>query len=241
MDMGQSSSVGPGSAVPSALPGAPPRSTASRASEAALLVGPQPGVEARGRLHRREGAIGAAGEQVAEPAVGVDAGQGEGQVGVVVAGGQRQHVGRAQRTSPRRAQELEALPQLVLVHADPGPPQPHQRRLRGDERGYLLLVEHRVGAVADGHGPVEVGNLLAAEPAADDDAGRRSAAGGQAQPDPAPAVPAGGQLHAEPGLDQQGRSRGKHLVGAVEVEVEHVRAGSAQCGREWRVDPRGPA
>ena len=149
--------------------------------DAPLLVGPEEGGE-RGRwVDRCQGALGAAGEEVAEPAVGVDAGQRQGQVVLVrEARGEREDVRGAGAAAPAAAQELQALAQLVLVHAHPCTAQSHQGCLRGDERGDLLLVEHGVRAVAHRDRPPEVGHLLAAEAAADHHARGGGAARGEA-------------------------------------------------------------
>ena len=204
----------------------------------ALLVGAQLRGEAGGRVDGGERAFRAAGEQVAEPADGVDAGQRQRQVAVVHARGQGEHIGRRRRPALTAAQELQAAAQRRLVHAHPGPAQPHQRRLRGDERGDLVLVQ---GLVADGQRPPEVGDLLAAQPAAHDHARRRCAAGRQAQPDPARAVPARGQLHPEPGVDQQRGSGDEQVVGALGAHVEAVGTGRLERGGERGVDAGRPA
>ena len=258
--MGQSSSVGPGWR-PVAVDGLegeqldglaqahvvgqagaqPERGEERQPGDAALLVGPQLRGERGGRLDRGQRPVRGAGEQVAEPPGRVDAGQRQGQVVGRAARGEREHVGGRRRPAVAPAEELEAAAQRGLVHAHPGPAQPHQRGLRGDEGGDLLLVESGVGAVADGQRPAEGSDLLAAQPAAHDDALRGGAAGGQPQPDPAGAVPAGGQLHREPGVDEQRGAGDEHVVGALRAQVEPVGAGGLERGGERRVDAGGPA
>ena len=219
----------------------PERGEERQPGDAALLVGPQLRGERGGRLDRGQRPVRGAGEQVAEPAGRVDAGQRQGQVVGRAARGEREHVGGRRRPAVAAAEELEAAAQRGLVHAHPGPAQPHQRGLRGDEGGDLLLVESGVRAVADGQRPAEGGDLLAAQPAAHDDALRGRAAGGQPQPDPAGAVPAGGQLHREPGVDEQRGAGDEHVVGALRAQVEPVGAGGLERGGERRVDAGGPA
>ena len=146
---------------------------------------------------------------------------------VGAARGEREHVRGRRRPAVAAAEKRQAAAQRGLVHAHPGPAQPHQRGLRGDE-GDLLLVERGVRTVADGQRPAEGGDLLAAQPAAHDDPLRGRAPGGQPQPDPAGAVPAGGQLHREPRVDEQRGAGDEHVVGAVRAQVEPVGAGGLQ-------------
>jgi hypothetical protein len=197
--------------------------------------------ERRRWFDRGEGAVRAAGEQVAEPSTGVDARERQRQVVRGIACGEREHVGSCRRAAVAATEELQAAVQCRAVHTHPGPAQPHQRRLRGDERGDLLLVEHGVRPVADGQRPAEGGDLLAAQSAADDHTLGRGAAGRQPEPDPARAVPAGGQLHPEPGVDEQCGAGDEHVVGALGTEVETLGAGRLQGVGERGVDAGRPA
>ena len=167
---------------------------------------------------------------------------GQREVSAGVAGRDRQHLGGGRRAAPRAAQELQAAgaaaPGRRVTHAP-------RSRTSGAFASTSAAISSSSSA-ASSPSPTatdhrNVGHLLAAEAAADHDARGRGAAGRQAQPDPPRAVPARGQLHPEAGLHQQRRADGEDVVGAVEVEVERLRAGAAQRGGERRVDPRGPA
>jgi hypothetical protein len=212
----------------------PERGQEREPRDAPLLVGAQLGAELRWRGDRGDGAFRGTGQQLADPPVGVDGGdrQRDLVVAVPVVGvalGEREHLrgGGGDPGAPGAgpAEELQPLAQPLDVDAHPLAPQPDERRLGGDEVGELLLTQL---VVADRDRPPELGQLLPAQPAAGDHPiGRGGAAGAEAEPDPPGAVPACGQLHPEPGLDEQRRVGGEEPVGVVQVEVEDGRAGLA--------------
>ena len=120
----------------------PERGEERQPGDAALLVGPQLRGERR-RAARPGSACGPrcrrAGRRASRPRrcrSAAAAGRRP-----VAARGEREHVGGRRRPAVAAAEELEAAAQRGLVHAHPGPAQPHQRGLRGDEGGDLLLVE----------------------------------------------------------------------------------------------------
>ena len=217
--------------------------------DAPLLVGPQLRPERRRRLDRGDRLLDVAGEQLADPAVGVDRGDGQRNallaVGLPVVGvapRERHHLaGRERAAGPAAAgpaQELQPGAQPLGVDAHPLAPQPDQRRLRGDQLGDLLLGQL---VVADRDGPAELRQLLAAQAAAGEHAVGGRAARAEREPDAARAVPPGGELHPEPGLDEQRRARGQELVGAVGLEVEVGGPGLAQRRGERRKHQGRPA
>jgi len=128
-----------------------------------LLVGTQDGLEMIRHRHRTQRLRNGSAEQLSQPAVGRDAGEGQRRAEVVrMAGGQPQDLGRGGLPGPFTGQELQAALELIGVDRYPLAPEPDEGGLGRGERGDLLLGQ---GVIADGELPAEVHELFPAEPA----------------------------------------------------------------------------
>ena len=167
----------------------------------ALLVGPQLAGEAGRGRHRPQPVVGLAGQQIAQPAVGVHPDQRDLLVGFARAQAQpgRQRVRRGHRPGLVALQELQRRLQVRVVQLDPLAAQPDQRDLQPGQLGQLVRIER---LVAHGHVVTEVHQVTQAEPGHGRPGGRRAGRGpgprGQLQPEPGLAHPVR-QQHAEPG------------------------------------------
>ena len=104
-----------------------------------LLIGAQLAVEAGRRLDRFEAAVGLAGEQVAEPAVGVHLDQRQVVVGSVQVGQQR--VRSPHRPGLAALQEPQRRAEVPVVEFHPLAAQPDQRDLEPGQLGQLPWVQ----------------------------------------------------------------------------------------------------
>ena len=202
----------------------------------AFLVGAQLAGEARGRGHGPQPPVGLAGQQVAQPAVGVHADQRDVLVRAAQAG--RQRVGRGHRPGLVALEELQRRLQVRVVQLDPLAAQPNQRDLQPGQFGQLGRVER---LVAHGHVVPEVHQVAQAELRPADRCARGGLRpGGQLQPEAGLAHPVG-QQHAEPGAGQQRPGLLEEPERARRVQLHPGRGGLAQRVLELAEEPGGGA
>ena len=202
----------------------PPRPRPPRKREPAqppLLVGPQRPGEAGGRRHRLQPPVGLAGQQVAQPAVGVHVDQRD----LVGAQPGRHGVGGGHRARRVALQELQRGLQVRLVQLDPLAAQPDQRDLEPGQFGQFGRVER---LIADRHVVPEVHQVTQAEPRPRDRRARGGLGpGGQLEPEPRLAHPVG-QQHPEPGRGQQRPGFLQEPERPRRVQLQHDRRRLAQ-------------
>ena len=202
--------------------------------------------------------VGLAGQQVAQPAVGVHPDQrdllagpsGSARSRAIQSRSQahpgRQRVRRGHRPGLVALEELQRRLQVRVVQLDPLAAQPDQRDLQPGQLGQLVRIER---LVAHCHVVPEVHQVTQAEPGHGRPGGRRAGRGpgprGQLQPEPGLAHPVR-QQHAEPGAGQQRpglleepeRARRVHLhqggsrLAQRVVELAEEPGGGAQAGQQ---------
>jgi hypothetical protein len=202
----------------------------------ALLIGAQLAVEAGRRLDRFEPAVGPAGEQVAEPAVGVHLDQRQVVVGSVQAGQQR--VRSPHRPGLAALQEPQRRAEVPVVEFHPLAAQPDQRDLEPGQLGQLPGVQL---LVADRQVVAEVDQVAEAELRVGHRPARGSPGpGGELESEPGPAHPVR-QQHAEPGAGQQRRCLPEEAERLLGVQCYLGRRRAAQRPVQLGEEPGGPA
>jgi hypothetical protein len=204
--------------------------------KAPFLVRPQLAGEARRSAHGPQPPVSLTGQQVAQPAVGVHADQGD--VGVRAAQAGRQRVGRGHRPGLVALEELQRGRQVRLVELNPLAAQPDQRDLQPGQLGQLGRIER---LIADGDVVPEVHQVTQAELRSGDRGGGLGLGpGGQLQPEARLAHPVG-QQHTEPGAGQQRTGLRKEPERARRVQVHRGGCRLAQRVLDLAEQPGGGA
>ncbi len=204
----------------------------------ASLIGAQlPRERWRGR-NRRDPLLGAAGQQVAEPAVRLDS------LHRQVLPGRGDTEAEAQELTDGRLlaapDQLEPGRQPARVQLDPLAAQPHHRRLGRDQLGQLALTEH---LAPDREVVAELGQRVEPERSVGVDAARLAGRrGGQPEPESGGGLgPPAGELEAEPGRGERRSRLAEESVGILGGQRQACGTCRSQRAVQLGVEARGLA